>query len=296
MDVDLLSKMIGELILDHDELSLPGLGTFVAELVPASFSDRGYTINPPYRKLSFYQRVDTDHLLIDFYARSNNISFQEASVIIVRFLEELKAVLKERKSVVLPKLGRLRATRENNFFFVPDEDLDIYPEGFALRSVSLKNHTESQAELSSAVSRLNGLLTHPDMFENQSGNGAEDNSEPVAEHVNEAGTMKVALEEPITVSEGSVAADVPCSDAALVKPEMEAEIEPEAEQLVESRQVEEPDAVRRRLHPALLIIVIVMVVIIILLGLFLLLAHCAPSFIDSILYSPTELEILNYPL
>ena len=52
MDVDLLSKIIKELILDKDRVVLPGLGCFVAEVVPATFSDKGYTINPPYRKLS----------------------------------------------------------------------------------------------------------------------------------------------------------------------------------------------------------------------------------------------------
>ena len=45
MDIDLLSKMVKELILDNDEVSLPGVGSFVAELVPSSFSDKGYTIN-----------------------------------------------------------------------------------------------------------------------------------------------------------------------------------------------------------------------------------------------------------
>ena len=54
MDIDLLSRMISELIVDHDQVGLPGVGTFVAEMVPATFSDKGYTINPPYRRLSFY--------------------------------------------------------------------------------------------------------------------------------------------------------------------------------------------------------------------------------------------------
>ena len=40
MDIDLLSKMVGELILDNDEVSLPGVGTFVAEVVPSTFSDK----------------------------------------------------------------------------------------------------------------------------------------------------------------------------------------------------------------------------------------------------------------
>jgi len=54
MDVALLAGMIAELIADHDQVGLPGMGTFVAEVVPATFSDKGYTINPPYRRLSFH--------------------------------------------------------------------------------------------------------------------------------------------------------------------------------------------------------------------------------------------------
>ena len=41
MDIDLFSKMIKELILDSDRVVLPGLGCFVAEMVPATFSDKG---------------------------------------------------------------------------------------------------------------------------------------------------------------------------------------------------------------------------------------------------------------
>ena len=73
MDVDLLAKIIGDLVLDNSEVGLPGLGTFVVEMVPASFSDRGYTINPPYKRLSFHPGRGDDNLLVDFYARSNGI-------------------------------------------------------------------------------------------------------------------------------------------------------------------------------------------------------------------------------
>ena len=37
MDIDLLSKMIKELILENDRVVLPGLGCFVAEMVPSTF-------------------------------------------------------------------------------------------------------------------------------------------------------------------------------------------------------------------------------------------------------------------
>ena len=159
MDIDLLSKMVKELILDKDEVSLPGVGTFVAEMVPSVFSDKGYTINPPYKRLSFRQKsTGDDSLLIDFYARCNNLDIETASRIIREFLHEMRHVLETRKSIVFPGLGKLRATRENYFFFVADVDLDIYPEGFGLEPISLKTHEETPAEVSATMAALRGIL------------------------------------------------------------------------------------------------------------------------------------------
>lgn len=159
MDIDLLSKMVKELILDKDEVSLPGVGTFVAEMVPSVFSDKGYTINPPYKRLSFRQKgTGDDSLLIDFYAKCNNLDIETALRIIREFLHEMRHVLETRKSIVFPGLGKLRATRENYFFFVADEDLDIYPEGFGLEPISLKTHEETPAEVSATMAALRGIL------------------------------------------------------------------------------------------------------------------------------------------
>lgn len=151
--------MVKELILDKDEVSLPGVGTFVAEMVPSVFSDKGYTINPPYKRLSFRQKgTGDDSILIDFYAKCNNLDIETASRIIREFLHEMRHVLETRKSIVFPGLGKLRATRENYFFFVADEDLDIYPEGFGLEPISLKTHEETPAEVSATMAALRGIL------------------------------------------------------------------------------------------------------------------------------------------
>ena len=147
MDIDLLSKMVKELILDNERVVLPGLGSFVAEIVPASFSDKGYTINPPYRKLYFRSKPDEGSDLIPFYAKSNSVSEEIAERVIVDFVTELKTILFHKKTIIFPGLGRLRATKENNVFFVADEDLDIYPAGFGLEPISLKTHNETASEV-----------------------------------------------------------------------------------------------------------------------------------------------------
>lgn len=142
MDIDLLAKMVKDLLLLNDRVSLPGLGCFIAEMVPASFSDKGYTINPPYRRLYFRSQPNDGALLVKYYAESEGVAEGQARQILEGYVKELVEVLKEKKLIVFPELGRLRATKENNFFFVADEDADIYPEGFGLETVSLKSHKE----------------------------------------------------------------------------------------------------------------------------------------------------------
>lgn len=161
MDIDLLSKMVKELILDNDKVVLPGLGCFVAEIVPSTFSDKGYTINPPYRKLSFRAKPDKGEELARFYADTNNVGYDVAGRIITDFVTELKSVLHQKKTVVFPALGRLRATKENTVFFVADENLDIYPAGFGLEPVSLKTHQQTREEVSAAIEGLRSIFDTP---------------------------------------------------------------------------------------------------------------------------------------
>ena len=146
MDIDLLAKMVKNLILDNDRVVLPGIGCFVAEVVPSTFSDKGYTINPPYRRLYFRSKPDEGNELIAFYAKTNNVPETVAENIVCDFLTDLKEILYMKKTVMFPGLGRLRATKENDIFFVADEELDIYPAGFGLEPISLKTHSEGTVQ------------------------------------------------------------------------------------------------------------------------------------------------------
>lgn len=223
MDIDLLSKMVKELILDNDKVSLPGLGAFVAEVVPATFSDKGYTVNPPYRRLSFRSNLEPDTLLAELYARANGVAEDIAGRIVTEFVSELAEVLKVKKTVVFPGLGRLRATKENNVFFVADEDLDIYPEGFGLEPVSLKTHQETREEVGAVMESLAAALAGTDSgVRSDSEKGPEDSTETVEKNVNgPADGVKVEAE-PVG----------PAEDVAELKSENGAEAEMELTEAV----------------------------------------------------------------
>ena len=283
MDIDLLSKMVKELILDNDRVVLPGLGCFVAEMVPSTFSDKGYTINPPYRKLYFRARPDAGDSLTKFYAATNNVDMEVADKIIIDFVAELKSVLFSKKTVVFPGLGRMRATKENNVFFIADENLDIYPAGFGLEPISLKTHQESAEEVTAAVQGLRHILQNP-----------VHEPEPVVEPAPEP----VVVPDPAPLVEPEPV--VGPEPAPVVEPEPVAE----PEHVAEPEPVKEPEPAETaplkkpkkktaagRFFTILLIIVGISAI---LLGAYLAVAHLAPDMLDKILYTPEELEILNY--
>ena len=359
--------MISELITDHNRVGLPGLGTFVAEVVPATFSDKGYTINPPYRRLSFHPSRSEDTLLIDFYAASNGISKEAAGLYLKQFLGEMKSVLKERKTIMLPGLGRLRATVENNFFFVPDPDLDIYPDGFALKPLSLKTISmadeveiplfppmEEEMEVKGAAEvegESAGAAEAREISENKEETGGpvspesiqpgQQQSEPTPHQASQPESEQLQPEtglalqpkqqpgpggqEPQSESEQSqpetelqLQAEQPHPESEQLQPESEPAPQPEqepqprpeqpqAEQSQpqpkqETRQPEPQPQSRPETGPEraprcfrwwIPLLVLLAMAAVALLA-FLTVAQVAPDFIDSILYTPEELRIINY--
>ena len=308
MDIDLLSKMVKELILVNDRVTLPGVGAFVAEMVPASFTDRGYTINPPYRRLVFRQGVsqEKDHLLADMYASANNIDREMAEKLLREFLKGMVEELRKRKMLVFTGLGRLRATRENNFFFICDENLDIFPEGMGLEAVSLKSHSKpKELDFSEVDAVVNSAAESP----------AESPAEPAAESPAEPAAESPA--EPVAESPAESAAESPTEPSAespaepSAEPAAESPAEPAADSPAESpaeprwwlgeTEPEEEDEQHASIWKKGWFVAVFSICCLLLLAalafaLFLLLAKIQPELIDSLLYTEEELEILNHIL
>ena len=323
MDIDLLSKMVKELILDNDRVVLPGLGCFVAETVPAYFSDKGYTINPPYRKLYFRARPDEGDALVRFYARSNDLSYEVAEKIIRDFVAELRSVLHVKKAVVFPGLGRLRATKENNVFFIADENLDIYPEGFGLEPISLKTHQETSEEVSAAVVNLKSVLESapapmsepkPEPVPEPAPEPvSEATPEPVPETVTEVAPAEIPEATPELIPESAPDDEIEFLVEPMPDPEPVATLESELAATPTPESAPEPMATPTAVSdttPAptptatpvatpgsikwgriLLILLGVLAAAVIA---YVLIGRLCPEWIDQFLYSPEELEIIRH--
>lgn len=342
MDIDLFSDMVKGLILDNDEVTLPGLGTFVSEVMPSTFSDKGYTINPPYRKLSFRQRGSgNEEMLADFYAEINGTDLETSKRILGEFIAGLRTTLQAKKVVIFPGLGRLRATKENTFFFIADEDLDIYPYGVGLEPVSLKTHEETPDEVAQSVAALRELVADPAPVREpivpvtSTGSVTEEDGSLTGETGSE--NMKDvpvadAIEETVPVASTALATDTTASvtetegsatEAAIVVTKaggsgVEEKNTVPDKTVVETEETEGTEgtstatgksdtggekagneetshkAKKSVWRVAFIVAASLLALALVALGIFILLVHVAPDFIDSILYTPEELRIINH--
>lgn len=155
MTLELFSSLLEEFISKNDTLSVKGLGVFKARIQAASISDNGFTINPPYRKLEFFaeQATEDGASFEKLFAAKYKIGIEEAKMQTEEISSLILNSLREDKVLELPNFGKFRSLENGEVFFIMDMEADIYPEGFGLESVSLKNKSVKALPLKNSESR-----------------------------------------------------------------------------------------------------------------------------------------------
>lgn len=300
-DVDIFAACLKDLLLENDVVTVPGLGSFLTRLMPASFSDLGRTINPPYRKLSFRAAETGDASLFMAHLAASLEEGTDVDAWLKSFVAGFKEALDRTKRVELAGLGALRATAQNDYFFVASEDLDIYPEGMGLEPVTIKSSTlmdyglelkDDQQQDSQADSEPITMLDPDSEPESvpEAEPETEPETEPVVELVTEPATEQTVEQQPAIELESEQE----------MNSEAEAETEPApapAKAAPVATPVAEPKPRRRIKWWAVVLIVLAVLLIFLILSVIfkdqLPWGEAIDNFINHLLYSEEELRLLN---
>ena len=163
MNVDFLSGLIAELAMENGRVMLPRLGVFVTELAPASFSDKGFTLHPPYRRIVFRESQGDGSLLYERYAKKSGLSLNNAQNEVLAQVDYLVDCLNQDGYVELSRLGKLKKTLSGSILFVQDENLDVSGELVALGPISLKSQLPHKFPAASAS--LESIQEEPEVVE-----------------------------------------------------------------------------------------------------------------------------------
>ncbi len=112
-----LSDLLKKTLLQHETVSLPGMGRFVVESTPSMLVNEGKTITPPSKKLVFESSNSSpDNLLSSLYSKLSGISQGEAAAELAELLRIVKKELIDNAFVELPDFGTIKY-KEGNFVF-----------------------------------------------------------------------------------------------------------------------------------------------------------------------------------
>ncbi len=127
MDVAIFSKCLKDLLLQHEEVAVPGLGVFLAQTVPANEASDG-TFTPPRRKITFSPTYKEDDGLFLRFLKRYLPNGSDAALQLQSFVMDLTLDTDISRPVTLPGLGLLKANARKTLYFVATEDIFVYPE------------------------------------------------------------------------------------------------------------------------------------------------------------------------
>ena len=322
MDISLFSRTIKELILENDRVGVPRVGHFLAELMPATFSACRTMINPPYRRMSFCKdgvTVAERDIFLNKLEEVSGLPSAQVAEEYDMFIRGFISDLENEKSVDLPSLGRMHATSCNEYFFVADEDLDIYPDGIGFEPVSVKApdpdfvpEAPPEPEPESTVESEPEPEPEPEITSEpapESISEQEPESESITEQ--EPRSEPIPEQEPVAESDTETKQEYDTETKAELEPAPEPQTESEPvevavidpEAIEDNKFVEEPEADAEpeliyepsKKHVGLWVVVaiIALVIVVALLLYFFRDSEWLSPLLDKLLYTKEELRILG---
>ena len=129
--------------MEHDSVSLPGMGCFTVVETPSELLNEGRMITPPLKKIVFDSSDSIqDNLLVHQYARLKNIPEKEASAEVADLLRQMKKELVDNAKVVIPDFGTLCFGASGSFVFEAAAEFDFESDSYCLETLLLQKRSE----------------------------------------------------------------------------------------------------------------------------------------------------------
>jgi len=120
----------------HDCVIVPGFGGFVCNREPARIDQVSHLITPPSRKVVFNQNLKSnDGLLAGYIAQQRQQTYPQALSMVEETVEQVLAVLHEKKSLDIDLFGNFRLNAEANYVFLPDKRNNYLTSSYGLAMV-----------------------------------------------------------------------------------------------------------------------------------------------------------------
>lgn len=138
-----VEEIIGNLLLRHNCVIIPGFGGFVAKQISARIDYKSGILSPPSKSLLFNrQLISNDGLLISELALQGGISYNEATSKINQLVTNWNSELSTGNRISIDRVGFLFFDQERNICFEQDRYFNLLLSSYGLGSVHFLTETD----------------------------------------------------------------------------------------------------------------------------------------------------------
>ncbi|MBV1924938.1 MAG: SPOR domain-containing protein [Dokdonia sp.] len=128
-----LDQYISDLLYRYECVILPGFGAFLTQHQSAQVHATTHAFYPPKKRLSFNaQLVDTDGLLANYIAKTEQLPHEDANLQIATYVRFLFDRLHKGEQVTFKNIGQVAFNSENHLTFEPSYHLNYLSDSFGL--------------------------------------------------------------------------------------------------------------------------------------------------------------------
>ena len=139
--------LIGDLLLQHNCVIVPGFGGFVAQRVSAQIDMEKGIMLPPSKSILFNrQLINNDGLLITSYAARNKVTYPLAESTVEGAVVSWHDALKVGQRVSIDRVGIIFLDQERNICFEQDRYFNLLLESYGLGPVHFVSESDIQAK------------------------------------------------------------------------------------------------------------------------------------------------------
>ncbi len=133
-----LSLYISDLLFEHDCVTVPGFGSFLANYKSAHYDLSQEKFSPPFKQISFNSQIkDNDGTLAKYVSKKLEITFDEAVKEIHQTVLSWSIKVKT-ETIILKNLGEIYFSSDNKMVFVPDNSVNHLIDSFGLSPIFVR--------------------------------------------------------------------------------------------------------------------------------------------------------------
>jgi nucleoid DNA-binding protein len=138
VELSAVSNLLQQLLTNYSRVSLPGLGAFKVEYLPAVFINEGMGMSPPSKRIYFSSaEIWNDNLLEYALSKEIGCDLEEAKQQLADFGAQLMQSLTAGRQVDFPGLGVLRMTNDSEYHFEAENSQKLNPDAFGLLEIEM---------------------------------------------------------------------------------------------------------------------------------------------------------------